>query len=56
MERDKDFDKGGTSLNVIERISFTSKDTLIHGMNVINEISYTPKKTLFCPWVFNYIE
>jgi hypothetical protein len=45
MERDKDFGKGGTSMNVIEGISYTPKDTLIHGMNVINEFSYAPKKT-----------
>jgi hypothetical protein len=45
MERDKDFDKESTSMNVIEGISYTLKDTLIYDMNVINEISYAPKKT-----------
>jgi hypothetical protein len=40
MEREKDFDKGSTRMNVIERISYTPKDTLIHGMNVIKEFSY----------------
>jgi hypothetical protein len=45
MERNKDFDKGGRSMNVIEGISYTPKNTLIHGMNVINEISYARKKT-----------
>jgi hypothetical protein len=47
MKRDKNFDKGGISMNFIEGISYTPKDTLIHGMNVINEISRAQKKDSF---------